>query len=228
LPASDRQLILVPMSGRILGLAGGLAGLVLVAAGCGGGRKPAPLPSPREVAANELRDPSDFAAIADPVQRSRALFAELGRVLTHPRCLNCHPDGDSPHQGMALALHEPPVTRGPADHGVVGMECTSCHQDGNQDHVRVPGAPSWGLAPREMAWVGKSLRQICAQLKDPARNGGKTLAQIVEHNTHDALVGWGWAPGADREPAPGTQARFGALTAAWVESGAHCPEEDAP
>ena len=38
------------------------------------------------------------------------------------------------------------------------------------------------------------------------RNGGKALAAIVEHNAHDELVGWGWHPGADREPAPGTQA----------------------
>ena len=76
-----------------------------------------------------------------------------------------------------------------------------------------------------MAWVGKSLGHICNQIKDPAKNGGKTLAQIVEHNGHDELVAWGWSPGADREPAPGTQALFGALTAAWVETGAECPED---
>jgi hypothetical protein len=63
-------------------------------------------------------------------------------------------------------------------------------------------------------------------MKDPARNGGKTLAQIVEHNRHDKLVGWGWAPGADREPAPGTQEQFGAIVAAWAETGAECPAEE--
>ena len=71
--------------------------------------------------------------------------------------------------------------------------------------------------------VTRSLAQICAQLKDPARNGGHTLAQIVEHMTHDTLVGWAWAPGGDREPAPGTQASFGALVKAWTEAGAACP-----
>ena len=55
------------------------------------------------------------------------------------------------------------------------------------------------------------------------RNGGKTLAQLVEHNSHDGLVGWGWNPGDGRAPAPGTQAEFGALTKAWVDSGAKCP-----
>jgi hypothetical protein len=78
-----------------------------------------------------------------------------------------------------------------------------------------------------MAWVGRSPHAICEQLKDPKRNGGKTLAQIVEHNAHDELVGWGWKPGAGREPAPGTQEQFGAIVAAWVETGAECPTEEA-
>ena len=110
--------------------------------------------------------------------------------------------------------------------GVPGMECETCHQDRNQPLSRVPGAPSWHVAPIEMAWVGKSAAHICNQLKDPARNGGKSLAQIVEHNAHDELVAWGWAPGSDREPAPGTQKQFGALIAAWVETGADCPTEE--
>jgi hypothetical protein len=74
-----------------------------------------------------------------------------------------------------------------------------------------------------MAWQRRSLAEICAQVKDPARNGGHGLDEIVEHMTNDTLVGWAWTPGADREPAPGTQASFGALIKAWVESGAACP-----
>ncbi|HUS63065.1 MAG TPA: Isoquinoline 1-oxidoreductase subunit [Kofleriaceae bacterium] len=199
-------------------------------AGCGGSRGTPQGASPlRDVPRTELRAVSDFEVITDRAARSRALFLEASRVLLHPRCVNCHPDGDVPHQRQ-LELHEPPVQRGPRDEGVPGMECATCHQDRNQPLTRVPGAPKWHLAPRQMAWVGKSPAYLCNQLKDPARNGGKSLAQIVEHSTHDALVGWGWAPGADREPAPGTQAQFGALTAAWVDTGAECPddaEEDA-
>lgn len=201
--------------------------LVLVAA-CGtpqsGATQPVALP---DVSPNELRAVDDFDVIADTRARSKALFLEVGRVLTHPRCLNCHPAGDTPYQGMALALHDPPVTRGPADRGVPGMECAGCHQDRNQTLARVPGAPEWHLAPIEMAWAGQSLSAICAQIKDPAQNGGKSFAQLIEHSSHDALVGWAWAPGADREPAPGTQARFGALFAAWIETGAACPDEPA-
>ena len=179
----------------------------------------------REPAVGELRAVADFNVIADRTERSRALFAEASRVLLHPRCVNCHPAGDIPHQGMKLETHDPPVVRGPANHGVPGNECTTCHQDRNQELTRVPGAPQWHLAPIEMAWVGKSAAQLCAQLQDPQRNGGKTLAQIVEHSAHDELVAWGWSPGHGREPAPGTQAQFGALMAAWAETGAQCPEE---
>jgi hypothetical protein len=199
--------------------------LVLALASCGG--KQAPRPAPVELrhpAAQELLAVADFDAIGERSARSRALFTEASRVLMHPRCVNCHPDGDTPHQRM-LELHDPPVVRGPQSNGVPGMECTTCHQDRNQALTRVPGAPNWHLAPIEMAWVGKPASYICNQIKDPKRNGGRTLAQIVDHSAHDALVGWGWAPGADREPVPGTQAQFGALINAWVETGAECPEE---
>ena len=200
--------------------------VVITVAACGGAHSPREPVALGEVEPGQLRPVAAFDRIADRGARSRALFLEMSRVLTHPRCLNCHPDGDVPHQRMEMALHDPPVQRGPEGRGVPGMECAGCHQDRNQALTRVPGAPKWQLAPLGMAWVGKSVAHICAQMKDPARNGGKTLAQIVEHNGHDELVAWGWAPGADREPVPGTQAQFGALTAAWAETGAECPEEE--
>lgn len=183
--------------------------------------------APEAASSGDLRPPEAFAAIADDPARARAIFLEASRVLLHPRCVNCHPDGDVPLQGDRGRLHDPIVYRGPADHGVVGMECASCHQDVNVPLARVPGAPEWHLAPRSMAWVGKSPRYVCEQLQDPERNGGKTLAQIVEHSAHDPLVGWGWEPGDGRTPAPGDQATFGALMRAWADAGAACPEEGA-
>ena len=208
----------------------GLLCLLLGAmASCGGARpveparaSVAPASSPQE-----LRPPESFASIADRDARSRALFLEASRVLLHPRCTNCHPSDDSPRQGDAGRLHDPPVTRGDDDRGVPAMRCDACHQDHNLELARVPGAPDWHLAPRSMAWVGKTPAAICAQVKDPARNGGRSLAKIVSHATHDPLVAWAWTPGHERAPAPGSQARFGALIAAWVETGASCPSEDA-
>lgn len=195
---------------------------VAAASACGVEKKPVKLP---QVAPHELRVVAAFSVIEEEDDRSRALFLEASRVFLHPRCANCHPSGDVPLQGMEMLLHDPPALRGPDNHGVVGMECGGCHQDRNLDHARVPGAPNWHLAPREMAWVGKSPRQICEQLKDPKRNGGKSLTEIVEHNAHDALVAWGWDPGHDREPAPGTQRQFGDLVTAWASTGAECPPE---
>ena len=174
-------------------------------------------------AARTLEPPGAFSGIADQHERSVALFMEAGKVLQNPRCVNCHPAGDRPLQGNDEHLHEPPVRRGPDGHGVAGLHCATCHQAANFDAVAMPGHPDWHLAPLSMAWQGRSLAQICEQIKDPTRNGGRTLSQIVEHMSHDSLVGWGWSPGAGREPAPGSQAVLGELIRAWVDSGAACP-----
>jgi hypothetical protein len=180
--------------------------------------------APAEPKPPGLAAPSAFASIADRGQRSQALFAEASKVLLHPRCLNCHPADDTPRQGDRGFRHDPPVVRGPDDHGVPAMQCGTCHQDRNLALARVPGAPDWHLAPKQMAWMGRTAAEICAQIKDPARNGGKTLAQIHEHTAHDALVAWGWEPGHGRASAPGTQKQFAALVRAWIDTGAACPE----
>ena len=171
---------------------------------------------------DKLAAPEEFAAIADPAARSAALFTELGKVLTHPRCVNCHPASDRPRQGDLSRLHQPPVTRGPDGFGLPAMRCPICHQQAN--FGLVPGNPKWHLAPREMAWEGKTLVEICTQLKDRERNGGRSVEELVDHIGVDDLVGWAWAPGPGRRPAPGTQKQAGALVAAWVETGAACPK----
>jgi hypothetical protein len=176
-----------------------------------------------DVAPDSLATPESFAAIADTTARSAALFTELGKVLTNPRCVNCHPAGDRPHQGELGRVHQPPVERGADGFGLPAMRCPICHQAANFDPGRVPGNPHWHLAPLEMAWEGKSLREICGQIKDPARNGGRSLEEIAHHIGTDSLVGWAWTPGFGRQPAPGTQAEAGALVDAWVKSGAACP-----
>ena len=56
-----------------------------------------------------------------------------------------------------------------------------------------------------MAWEGKSLGQICEQLKDQNRNGSRDLAALVKHVTTDTLVLLGLEPGA--RPRAGARAR---------------------
>ncbi|MFN3625805.1 MAG: Isoquinoline 1-oxidoreductase subunit [Hyphomicrobium sp.] len=174
-------------------------------------------------AGNTLKSVQSFASIADESQRSVALFQEAGKVITHARCMNCHPAGDRPAQGDDRHPHMPLVVRGVDNFGAIGMRCTTCHGPANFDPGGVPGHPAWHLAPIEMAWVGKSLGEICEQIKDPSRNGGMSMEQLVHHMAEDSLVGWGWNPGVGREPAPGTQKEFGALIKAWVDTGAVCP-----
>lgn len=170
-----------------------------------------------------LASPQSFAGIADPQARSAAYFTELSKVLMSPRCTNCHPATDRPRQGDDKRLHQPPVFRGADGMGVGSLRCSTCHGAANYDPAGVPGHPHWHLAPAEMAWEGKTPTEICEQIKDPKRNGGRVLTDLIEHIGDDTLVGWAWAPGPDRAPAPGTQKQAGALTEAWVKSGAACP-----
>jgi hypothetical protein len=176
-----------------------------------------------ETASDKLASPDSFASIVATDQRSVAYFVELGKVLTSPRCVNCHPAGDRPRQGDEGRLHQPPVARGVDGHGLAAMRCSICHQRANFDPGRVPGHPDWHLAPRDMAWEGKTLGEICTQIKDRERNGGRSLQDLVHHIGSDTLVGWAWAPGFGRRSAPGTQMQAGALVDAWVKTGAMCP-----
>ena len=178
----------------------------------------------------DLRPLSSFGSITDQAERSRALFNEIAKVVTHPRCMNCHPAGDHPLQGADHHEHAPPAWRGEGGIGIAGLTCSACHTEKNftlvgtaATYKSIPGHPRWGLAPLEMAWEAKSLSEICQQMKDPARNGGRTLALLQEHLAHDDLVAWGWAPGEGREPAPGSQQQLGELTQAWINTGAECP-----
>lgn len=182
-----------------------------------------PLPShhPRiEIA--HLRPIAAFATIADPQMRSVALFEEAGRVIQHPRCMNCHPRTDHPTQTEAMRPHLPWVTRGPDDAGAPVLRCKTCHHDANFASSGVPGNPEWKLAPIEMAWAGKTLGEICRQILDPTRSH-MGRGQLLDHMAADQLVGWAWHPGGKRTPAPGTQAEFGALIKAWLDTGGTCP-----
>jgi hypothetical protein len=175
-------------------------------------------------AGQTLQPPSAFQDIPDQAQRSRAIFTEVGKLLTHPRCMNCHPAGDRPLQGADHRIHWPPAKR-----AGLGDTCVACHTDRNvtlhamASYQSIPGHRRWELAPLSMAWEGKSLGEICRQLKDKDRNGGRDLALLHEHIAKDDLVAWGWNPGAGREPAPGNQELAGRLVQAWIDSGAECP-----
>ena len=173
----------------------------------------------------QLQPVSAFAGIKNGEERSLALFQEVGKVIQSPRCMNCHPATERPTQTDKMRPHIPLVVRGEGGVGAAGgLVCSTCHHEANFDAANVPGNPKWALAPIEMAWQGKTLGQICEQIKDKGRNGGKDMAALIHHMAEDELVGWGWNPGGNRTPAPGTQKQFGELFKAWADAGAVCPK----
>lgn len=187
--------------------------------------------APQLTLADDLRPPSAFAGIADVKARSVALFGEMAKVITSPRCMNCHPVDNHPRQGDDMHLHNPPVERwDDADFGPPGLHCNSCHGPketaflGNKGSI--PGHEPWRLAPISMGWIGLTKGEICNRIKDPRHNGGRSLADIQKHHATDHLVGSAFevaTPG--RTPAPGSQELLSELTQAWIDTGAACPED---
>jgi hypothetical protein len=158
---------------------------------------------------------------------ARVAFAEVYKVLMHPRCMNCHPSGDSPLQGDDSHTHAQNVKRGEDGKGKYALKCANCHQDTNLIGANLPpGNPTWHLPTKKMPLVfqGKSPRELADQLKDPRRNGGKALDQLVEHVTHDKLVLWAWEPGNGRTKPPLSHDEFAKKFREWVEKGAASPK----
>jgi mono/diheme cytochrome c family protein len=158
---------------------------------------------------------------------SRVAFLQVYRVLTSPRCQNCHPAGDAPLQGDDSHVHQQNVKRGADGHGVYGMRCDTCHQAKNLPGEHMPpGNPKWSLPSPEqkMVFVGRSPAELCKQLKDPQQNGGRALAALLDHVANDDLVGWAWNPGDGRTLPPLSRVETAAHMKVWVEGGAACPE----
>ena len=168
-------------------------------------------------------------AQASRMAESIQFYRQMHAVLSHPRCVNCHPKDDTPKQGLDGHVHSPPITRGPANSGPPGLPCQACHNDANFDPGRVPGAPNWHLAPTSMAWEGKSAGELCRAMTDRSKNGNRNLQATVKHLTDDKLVAWGWEPGIDvygkpRESVPLPKPEFDRIVTAWAQSGGACPD----
>lgn len=173
--------------------------------------------------------PPDIPATSEQQAAARAAWGEVYSVLTHPRCMNCHPDGDAPLQGDASTPHTFGVDRTAIANG---LECSSCHQEVNSELLGVengpPGAPNWGFPPADtpMIFQGRSAIELCWQLHDVEATGGLDLEGLLEHVNHESLVNWAWDPGGDRSTPPLSHSAFLDAFATWVEGDGACPEED--
>ena len=160
---------------------------------------------------------------------------KIYEVLSHPRCSNCHVGADNRPRwsGANYGLepgewryHGMNVNAGADRIGALTMPCATCHQQENSDVPHgPPGAHVWALAPVEMEWFGQASATVCERLKDPATNGGRSLAEVADHVNDDHLVHWGWEPGPGRAPAPYSRKEMVAFIEAWAAAGAPCPSE---
>ncbi len=167
------------------------------------------------------------AETSDDARVSAQAFVRASVVLFNPRCVNCHPAKDSPLVGDRGRLHPMGVVRGPEGMGKNGLWCSTCHQDRNLQGAHMPpGAPGWQLPPADtpMVFEKKTSGELCRQLKDPAQNGGRDPAEVVEHVREAPLVRWAWSPGEGRAAVPVSHEQFVKDMTEWARNGAACPE----
>jgi len=175
------------------------------------------------VSASQSSKPSDES---ERERQSIRAFAAVATVLMSPRCLNCHIPGEAPLNGDEGKPHrELKIKRGPDGRGTPAMRCSNCHQSENSTMLHAPpGAPNWQLPPpsKPMAWQGLGTGELCRTLKDPAKNGGMTLAQLHRHLEEHPLVLWAWHPGPGRTLPPLTHEEFMERVKEWINTGAVC------
>lgn len=170
-----------------------------------------------------------FRSVKDTViaeNESVLAFNTMMDVLTHQRCMNCHPSDNVPKQGTGSHPHRFEITR---SNSMAATNCNTCHQASNNDFSGVPGAPHWALAPHTMRWEGLSRFEIATSMMDPKRNGNRTPEDIMHHLTEHELVMWAWEPGKDvagneREKPPVAKAAYIAAVKKWIELGAVIPK----
>jgi len=158
------------------------------------------------------------------------VWSKIYEVFSHPRCANCHVGSNSvpmwsgPSYGPRPRPHGMNINAGASRKGAEYVACSACHTRHNSQVPHgPPGALPWQLPPVSMQWFGKSSADICAQIKDPTRNGDRTIANVAEHVQDDALVHWGWAPGPGRESAPYSAVQLVQFVKQWDAAGAPCP-----
>ena len=148
-------------------------------------------------------------------------FATVAKVFQHPRCLNCHPDGDAPLQYAMSEPHSMNVRRGPDGLGSPGLRCAACHMQQPLGGLHMPpgvDAP-WRLAPRALAFEGKTPAQMAAAVA----GSGMTDAELLHHVEQDPLVLYGWDPGEGRGKVSVEHAEFVKAFKTWIEAGKPAP-----
>jgi hypothetical protein len=162
----------------------------------------------------------------DSVESVRA-FMEVYKVLMSPACMNCHPAGDAPLQGLDGHPHTMNVQRGKDGAGLYAVKCSNCHQPQNTPGLHTPpGSPDWRLPPENMKMIfqGRTPRQLALQLMDYNQNGHKNKEQLIAH-ARTTLVKKGWDLGEGRIQPPMSYPAFVSVWDRWIKKGGYAPGE---
>lgn len=164
-------------------------------------------------------------------------WKRIEAVVTHPRCANCHVDAGgipiwTPAGETKSRVHGMYIHGGVSRIGAEAIPCSTCHMTSTLPNDPAPAPPRagipWQLAPVEFLWYGRSGAEICKQLRDPARNGGRDAVALLAHLRHDAslngFIPRGWEPGEGRSTPPGTFEDHVRDMAEWGAAGQPCPE----
>src|SRR5215475_14489641 len=144
-------------------------------------------------------EPAKDALPPGSVSRTDGLQAwkRIEAVVTHPRCANCHVDANAipiwtPAGETKPRVHGMNIHGGESRIGAETIPCSTCHMTSTQANDPAPAPPragiDWQLAPVAFIWFGKSGAEICAQMRDPKRNGGRDAVGLLEHLRHDASL----------------------------------------
>ena len=176
----------------------------------------------------EINPPAE-GSVTQP--EALAAWDRIYEVASHPRCSNCHvgaenrPMWSGPSYGRTRP-HGMNIDAGESRIGAETLLCSTCHayREGGNDmpHAAPQVAMNWQLAPVEAAWFGKSSDEICNQLRDPERNGGRDYLDLASHLDHDLILHWAWSPGGGRESAPYSLQEHINDVLAWGVAGMPC------
>lgn len=168
-------------------------------------------------------------------EQGLAAWGRIFEVTSHPRCSNCHVGADNrpmwsgPSYGKTRP-HGMNINAGESRIGAETLACSTCHalrENGINDvpHAAPQVAMNWQLAPVEAEWFGKSSDYVCNQLRDPERNGDRSLLELAQHLDHDLILHWAWNPGGGREAAPHSLQEHIDDILAWGVAGFPCAND---
>ncbi len=176
-----------------------------------------------------IKDDSKSYELINEIEISnQQAFDTMMDVISHPRCINCHPSDRIPKRGMNAIPHPFGMDGAESNLSYETLLCAACHGEENDLSSGKPGAPHWDLAPASMAWDNLTREEIAKSMLNPKNNGNRSYEDILKHLTEDELVLWAFNPGTHpdgtaRVKPPVSEEDFKEAVKTWFKNGAIIP-----